>query len=69
MSKFNQSNTKILVIGGVIGLLSGLLSAYLLIQRSTQSEKELRITPGEGVKVGMGVLGVMKLISDIGDRS
>lgn len=59
---------KVLFVGGFIGLLSGVLAAYLLIQKSQQNEKELSISAGDGVKVGLGVLGVMKLISDLADR-
>jgi hypothetical protein len=46
-----------------------LLAAYLLLQRSEQNEKHPSISPGDGVKVGLGILGVLKLISDIGERS
>jgi hypothetical protein len=55
-------------MGGLIGLLSGLLAAYLLIQHSEQNDQNLDISAGDGVKVGLGVLGVLKLISDLGDR-
>lgn len=55
-------------MGGVLGLLSGLLAAFLLIQRSQQNETEVNINAGDGVKVGLGVLGVLKLISDLGER-
>ena len=68
MNESKSSKSKILFLGGLLGLLSGLIAAYLLIQRSDQSEKELSISAGDGVKVGLGVLGVLKLISDLGER-
>ncbi len=68
MNQTSSWKTKILFVGGVLGLLSGLLAAFLLIQRSQQNEKELNISAGDGVKVGIGVLGVLKLISDLADR-
>ena len=68
MNESKSSKSKILLVGGLLGLLSGLIAAYLLIQRSDQSEKELSISAGDGVKVGLGVLGVLKLISDLGER-
>jgi hypothetical protein len=70
--KMNQSDSwksKTLIIGGLLGLLSGLLAASMLIKRSEQNEKNLSISPGDGVKVGLGVLGVLKLISDLGERN
>lgn len=69
MNQSESSNRKILIVGGLLGLLSGLLAAYLLLQRSEQNEKDLNISPGDGVKVGLGVLGVLKMISDLGERS
>jgi len=29
----------------------------------------MSISPGDGVKVGLGVLGLLKLISDLGERN
>jgi hypothetical protein len=69
MSQSESSKSKIFFVGGLLGLLSGLLAAYLFLQRSEQNEKNPSISPGDGVKVGLGVLGVLKLISDLGERS
>ena len=55
-------------IGGVVGLLLGLAAAYIVIQRSEAENTLPSISPGDGLKVGLGVLGVLRLISDIGDR-
>ncbi len=68
MIQTKSPKSKILVIGGLLGLLSGVIAAYLLIQRSEQNERELSISAGDGVKVGLGVLGVLKLISDLGEK-
>jgi gas vesicle protein len=57
--------TRTMVIGAVIGGLAGLAAAYLLVQQSTQEEKA-RLSAGQGVQVGLGVLGVLRLISEIG---
>ncbi|MDX9849839.1 MAG: hypothetical protein RBT01_04970 [Anaerolineaceae bacterium] len=68
MMQSESSKSKILIVGGLLGLLSGVLAAYLFLQRSEQNAKDLNISPGDGVKVGLGVLGVLKLISDLGER-
>ncbi len=59
---------KVIIIGGLIGLVSGLFAAYLLIQRNTEKLSGPDITPGDGVKVGLGLLGVLKLIADMGEK-
>ncbi len=68
MIQKSTSTSKILFLGGLIGLISGVIAAYLLVQKSQEREENLSITAGDGVKVGLGVLGVLKLISDLGDR-
>ena len=68
MEQLEDWKVKTLVIGGVVGMLTGLLAAYLLIQRAEQESSQPRLTAGEGVKVGVGVLGVLKTIADMGTR-
>ena len=66
MENDNNWKTKALLIGGVIGLLTGLGAAYMLIQRAEQQNIEPKLSAGEGVKVGLGVLGLLRMIADIG---
>jgi len=60
---------KYILIGGLVGLLSGLFAAFVLIQRAEQRQMTPKINAGDGVKVGLGVLGVLKLIADLGEKS
>ncbi|HAD07003.1 MAG TPA: hypothetical protein DCE76_07560 [Anaerolineaceae bacterium] len=57
--------TKTIVIGGLIGAAAGIIAALLLIQRAEETQQMPRLTAGDGVKVGVGVLGLLRLISDI----
>lgn len=57
---------KTLIIGTLIGAFAGAASAYLLIKRSDDEETQPKLTPGEGVQVGLGVLGLLKLIASLG---
>ncbi len=59
--------TKVLLIGGLVGVLTGLGAAYLLIQRSEREEKAPQLTAGEGVKLGLLVLGLLRQITLLGD--
>ena len=68
MEQLEDWKVKTLVIGGVVGMLTGLLAAYLLIQRAEQESTQPRLSAGEGVKVGVGILGVLKTIADMGTR-
>ncbi len=60
--------TKTFIIGAVVGLAIGLLGAYIVIQRSEQLDTLPELSAGDGVKVGLGVLGVLRLISDIAEK-
>jgi hypothetical protein len=68
MEQLEDWKVKTLVICGAVGLLTGLLAAFLLIQRAEQESNQPRLTAGEGVRVGVGVLGVLKTIADMGTR-
>ena len=59
---------KALIIGGVVGLAAGVIAAVIFIQRAELSQAQPNLSAGEGVKVGIGVLGVLRMISDLGTR-
>lgn len=59
---------KTLIIGAVAGLVLGLASAYIVVQRAEQLHTRPEITPGDSVKIGLGVLGVLRLISDVAEK-
>lgn len=56
---------KTYLFGGLIGLAFGILAALIIIQRSEKNEIQPKMTAGDGVKIGMGALGVLRLISDL----
>lgn len=55
-----------MIIGAVIGAITGLGAAYILVRRAEEAQAKPQLTTGDGVKIGMGLAGVLKLISDIG---
>ncbi len=58
--------TKVIIVGGLLGTLVGVASAYLLIQNQKE-EETLQVTPGEGVKLGVLVLGLLRSIATLGE--
>lgn len=67
MEKSNNWKTKTLLISAALGLAAGLAAALIIIQ-SAEEEDTPQLKAGDGVKVGLGVLGVLRLISDIGKK-
>ncbi|MEW6717456.1 MAG: hypothetical protein AB1345_08135 [Chloroflexota bacterium] len=66
MSETNW-RTKILIVGTVLGALTGLGAAYLFIQKSAGEDEPPRLTPGEGVKLGLMVLGLFRQVSQLSE--
>jgi hypothetical protein len=58
--------TKTIAIGAIAGLLVGLASAFIIIQRAEAENMVPEISAGDGVKVGIGVLTLLRLVSNIG---
>jgi len=58
---------KVLLIGGAVGLLTGLLAAYLLVQRAEKKNQKPELNAGEGVKLGVLVFGLLRQIAVLGE--
>ena len=65
----NQWKTKTLALGAIIGAVAGAASAYLLVKRAEHDEQQPKLSPGEGIQVGLGVLGLLRLISGFGKEA
>ena len=57
-----------LIIGGVVGTLAGLGAAYMIFRRAEDEEGPPKIGVGEGLKLGLVLLGVLRQVSLIGQR-
>jgi gas vesicle protein len=61
----NKSRT--LLLGALIGAFTGLIAAVLLTRRAEKNERETAITTGEGLKLGVLVVGLLRAIASLGD--
>jgi len=59
--------TKAILVGAALGALVGAGAAYLLIQRAKREDGEVRITAGDGVKLGLLVLGLLRQVGQLGE--
>jgi hypothetical protein len=57
---------QVLVIGAVVGVLTGLGAAYLLIQRAKRRAEPPNLNAGEGIKLGLLVFGLLRHVSMLG---
>jgi hypothetical protein len=64
---YNSSKVRTLAGGALIGACAGIVAAYLLTRRAARQGREVTVTPGEGVQLGMLVFGLLKTIASLGD--
>jgi len=62
-----EDKSKTLVMGALIGAMTGLFAALLLNRRAETNESETALTTGEGLKLGVLVFGLLRAIASLGD--
>ncbi len=60
--------TKTIILGTVIGAIAGAVSGFMLVKRAESEDKKPKLSAGDGVQLGLGVLGVMRLIAGLGEE-
>jgi len=68
MNKPETWKTKTLLIGAGVGLVLGILAGLIFIQRAELNEAQPKIAAKDGVMLGIGVLGVLRSIADLGAK-
>jgi hypothetical protein len=68
MSEESDWKRRTLLVGALLGALTGAGAAYVLIRRAEEQGETLRIGAGDGVRLGMGVLGLLRLVSGFSDE-
>jgi gas vesicle protein len=62
-----ENKGRTLLIGALIGAVTGLFAAMLLNRRAERDENSTAITAGDGIKIGALVFGLLRAIASIGD--
>jgi nitrate reductase gamma subunit len=68
MTEESNWKARTIIIGVIAGALTGLGAALVLIQRAEQEGEAVQLGTSDGLKVGIGVLGLLRLIGQIGPR-
>jgi nitrate reductase gamma subunit len=58
---------KVMVLGAFLGALVGLGGAYLFIRKAKDSDTTPDVSPGDGVKIAVMVLGLLRAVAELGD--
>ena len=62
----NQNRT--LLFGALIGAFTGLAAAMLLQRRAEKTGTEITLSTGEGIQLGVMIMGLLRAISSLGDE-
>jgi hypothetical protein len=62
-----DQKTKTLIIGAVTGAALGLAGAFLLTRRAEETGSEIAVSTGDGVRLGVMVIGLLRAIADLGE--
>ena len=56
---------KVLALGASIGAVIGLAGAYLLLRNVEKEGRELKMTSGEGLRLGLLLLGTLRQVATL----
>jgi len=57
-----------LVIGAGAGALTGLAAAFMLVRRAERRGESLNVSTGEGLRMGLLVMGLLREVAALPDR-
>jgi hypothetical protein len=63
-----MNQNRILFFGALIGAGTGLVAAMILQRRAEKTGTEISLSTGEGIQLGVMVMGLLRAISSLGEE-
>lgn len=63
-----MNGNRILILGAVIGAATGLIAAAMLQRRAEKTGHEISLSTGEGIQLGVMIMGLLRAIAAIADK-
>jgi hypothetical protein len=63
-----MNQNKVLIFGALIGAATGLAAAMILQRRAQKTGTEISLSTGEGIQLGVMIMGLLRAISSLGDE-
>ena len=63
-----MNQNRVLLFGALIGAVTGLVAAMILQRRAEKSGNEISLSTGEGIQLGVMIMGLLRAISSLGDE-
>ena len=61
-------NNRVLLFGALIGAATGLAAAMMLQRRAEKTGNEISLSAGEGIQLGVMVMGLLRAIATLADK-
>ncbi len=62
-----MNKNRVLLLGALIGAGTGLVAALMLQRRAEKTGSEIALSTGEGIQLGVMIMGLLRAISALGD--
>lgn len=62
-----MNQNRVLLFGALIGAATGLVAALMLQRRAEKNGTEITLSTGEGIQLGVMIMGLLRAISSLGD--
>ena len=63
-----MNQNRILLFGALIGAFTGLIAAMILQRRAERTGTDISLSTGEGVQLGVMIMGLLRAIAALGDE-
>ena len=63
-----MNKNRTLLFGALIGAATGLIAAMMLQRRAEKTGTEITLSTGEGIQLGVMIMGLLRAISSLGDE-
>jgi hypothetical protein len=61
-------NNRVLLFGALIGAATGLIAAMMLQRRAEQTGTEISLSAGEGIQLGVMIMGLLRAVAALADN-
>ena len=61
-------NNRVLLFGALIGAATGLVAALMLQRRAERTGTEISLSAGEGIQLGVMVMGLLRAVAALADN-
>jgi phage protein U len=66
--EMDMNDNRVLLFGALIGAVTGLAAAMMLQRRAQKTGREISLSAGEGIQLGVMVLGLLRAVAGLADR-